>query len=352
MIRSAHLLCAIILIVTCFACVQQPSPGPNPPPGPTGVACDLVAKVQTLPSTFDPASFMTPTGGQNIDPKSQYALDLTRAFAIATPAFLNALCGLDGIYLDQRSCSNPTECFADSWGFRQPMKGGKRYIAVSEGLWSAMNSPSYHQYETDLLHGLSGWNDPYYSAANADGFDMTLLAALAHEMGHVRWYDILDKNHNQVPDFSQLCDGGFFVSWSSVTAPPQWRNLQTPALRRLQAVSYLHRSGVQTFQFDEALSRGSIKDAGSDLDKIYAPTAPWASFFASLSPDEDFVETYKFAVLTHSNTPLKSLPIVIPGSLTQPYRENVPVAYWKAVNAMDTSKAVLALKTHCVAGLI
>lgn len=34
--------------------------------------------------------------------------------------------------------------------------------------------------------------------------------------------------------------------------------------------------------------------AGDLLDQLYEPSGPWPDFFAAISPDEDFVETYKF----------------------------------------------------------
>src|SRR5262249_38896444 len=59
-----------------------------------------------------------------------------------------------------------------------------------------------------------------------------------------------------------------------------------------------HNAGSRIADIDNAPNAGK---AGQSLDKIYTPrdigSDQWASYFASLSPEEDFVETYKFRVL-------------------------------------------------------
>jgi hypothetical protein len=354
MIRSALLLCAGVIAAACFGCA--PPPKPTPVGTATGACPDgtpFLDHVRFVVSGYQPyPGFMDPPVDSNIKLTSQEASDLQAAFDLAPVAFQARLCGLDGIYLDPTACNAPTACIEASWGFRQPWAKGKRYIAVSTGLWSLMNRPRYDQFETDLLQILADSNAFSFKMASF-GFDMTLLAALAHEVGHVRWYDILDPDHKEAaPDFSRLCDGGFFLSWGNpLTPPPQWRQLQTPEVQRQQKFIYRHQSGPQTYEFDQAISSRQIEVAGDILQMFFGGTASWASYFASLSADEDFVETYKFAVLTHATTRLDHLPIIIQGT-SRNYPEDIPAAYWAAVNGSDTSKAALALKTHCVAGLI
>jgi hypothetical protein len=46
--------------------------------------------------------------------------------------------------------------------------------------------------------------------------------------------------------------------------------------------------------------------------------ACWASLFAAMSPDEDFIETYKFKVLTDGSggSPLTSATITVPHGMS------------------------------------
>ena len=76
-------------------------------------------------------------------------------------------------------------------------------------------------------------------------------------------------------------------------------------------------------------------DTSGDIG-IYPPNAPWASFFGAISPDEDFVETYKFYVMTQAG--LTSLPLQI---TNQPTRD-IPKDY------LGNLKPKLAGKVPCI----
>jgi hypothetical protein len=176
---------------------------------------------------------------------------------------------------------------------------------------------------------LLGWNAPYYESAIPDDFNPVLLAALAHELGHVKWYETFVSSPGGPHNFRQFCDGNFFDAWrggwSVVHVPPKWRELLTPAgRRRPNAVQDTHKDPPQTADIDRAIADNNFdgnSGAGALLDQIYKPDAPWANFFASTAPDEDFVETYKLKVLVNADNRLQSLQLVIP---TNPsYRKNV-----------------------------
>jgi hypothetical protein len=71
---------------------------------------------------------------------------------------------------------------------------------------------------------------------------------------------------------------------------------------------------------DNAIDHGHMTSALIDLEQLYQPAQPWATYFGAISPDEDFVETYKFYILTSAQPvpslnegPLTSLPIVLNG---------------------------------------
>jgi hypothetical protein len=335
MVRYALFLCTGVLAALCFA--GSPGTAFSQP-----VPCNFAAKVQLLPPGFDPSSGNPPPQGAPVG--QPYANDLNRAFAIAPPAFQTQLCGLDGVFIDQTVCSSWDACFGHSWGFRRRLGPG-RYIGISVMLWSGQ--PVYSRFESALFRDLLPLGTVAFANANpgADTFAMTLLAALAHEMGHVRWYDIIDPGRTGVQNFGALCGGSFFDAWAGGAArvhpSPPWRELLTMGARQAHPIPDAHQSPPQIPQIDAQVQAGHTLQAGDLLDWIYKPSAPWASFFAAISPDEDFVETYKFKVLTSAAPPLTSLPIQFPGTLGV-YNEDIPAAY------SQNLKPQLASKVNCI----
>jgi hypothetical protein len=136
------------------------------------------------------------------------------------------------------------------------------------------------------------------------------LAALAHEVAHIAW-------RVTVPfmDPTTFCGGNFFAqSWTTpIYWQPWWRHLLTPderkSLRSIGGLPDVHKNPPYIDQIDNP-GTGDPKQSIYDL---LAATQPWASIFSAMSPDEDFVETYKFKVLTTANPPLTSVSIKVPG---------------------------------------
>jgi hypothetical protein len=311
--------------------------------------CNFAAKVHFLApgASYDPRAFASPPQGAPVG--SPFAEDLNRAFAIAPVAFQARLCGLDGVFIDQTACASVQECIGRAWGFRQryPASGQGRYIGIPAALWQGR--PAYSEFANHILHALIPLDSAVYSRGNpgADTFAMTVLAVLAHELGHVRWYDIIDPGRVGAHNPYAFCGGNFFVSWAggapAISRQPIWRELMTHSRRQARrAAGELrdhHRTGGHVAQIDAAL--GTPPVAGDLLHELYVPAAPWPDFFAAISPDEDFVETYKFKVLTSAATPLTSLPIAIRGTAGV-YREDVPAAYFA------DRKPELAQKVGCI----
>jgi len=289
--------------------------------------CNFAAKVHflALGVAYDPSTRVPPPAGAPVG--QPFAADLNDAFAIAPPAFQVRLCGLDGVYIDQTACNSDAECLGRAWGFRQrnPTSGQGRYIGIPAALWNGR--PVYSELAERILHALIPLNSAHYSRANpgADTFAMTVLAALAHEYGHVRWYDVIDPGRVGAHSIGAFCGSQFFSGWATVSQQPNWRELQTYSHRQThpRAADH-HRTGGHVADVDAALGNPLV--AGDLLDQLYEPAAPWPDFFAAISPDEDFVESYKFKVLTTGATPLTSLPITIQGT-GGVYRENVPADY-------------------------
>jgi hypothetical protein len=66
-------------------------------------------------------------------------------------------------------------------------------------------------------------------------------------------------------------------------------------------------------RFDNPPGSGNYPDAVADLQAMYL-SGNWASLFATVSVDEDFIETYKLWILKNTNNlgPITSLHINIP----------------------------------------
>jgi hypothetical protein len=160
-----------------------------------------------------------------------------------------------------------------------------------------------------------GWGTPEFISAKPDDLDTVVLAALAHEVGHVRWYEkFVATPGSGVHDLKKFCSGNFFVGWQGgwgkVTKPGPWRGLENLSARKQDGYQK-HQNSPQTSDIDTAIVQGSFSNAGSFLAQIYAGNE-WPSFFGSITADEDFVEAYKLWVLTRATTPLTSLKLSIP----------------------------------------
>jgi hypothetical protein len=110
---------------------------------------------------------------------------------------------------------------------------------------------------------------------------MSVLAVLAHEFGHVYWFDSFVPNAGG-SFANNFCGGIFYPSgnWESsgVTVP---------------------RSGGNRFVFfGDTLpySRSHVPGLPGTLHNIHS-SGNWASALAAFSPTEDFVETFVLSVL-------------------------------------------------------
>jgi hypothetical protein len=348
--------------ILCFACAPPEAPIATPsaatvrsPALPTCDATPFLNKVSVLKIPFDPtavgANYSAPVPNGPVS--GAIAQDLGNAFCAAPDFFKQQLLGLTGIYINPTGCSqgNPNNCnipntqvIENSWGYRErpnQSRNAGRYIATSAGLWIQGNPAlSLHDYETKILSQLLRWTGPQYTAAVPDGPEVSVLAALAHEMGHVFWYDINARMPGQNYNPARFCGGHFFNNyWQNVNTPPRWRQFGTRQDRH-------GRGYVQIKDIDNAIASGDFSLAGSLLATgsssreigIYPANAPWASFFGAISPDEDFVETYKFYVLNQATPNLTSLLLQISDGVTK----DIPSDYQQGL------KQQLAGKISCI----
>jgi hypothetical protein len=361
MIRSALFLCAGIIITACFGCApaaQTPPPPPPPPVAATPTSCiaTFLGNVQILTAPFSPNPRLAAPQGTPITPKSPYWAGLNSAFTAASDAFQLQLCKLDRIYVNEAVCSNPDACPTpgDSWGWSQstPTLGKGRIVALSSGLWSyAAHKSPYADYETDVMQTVMPLSGAYYSNANVDNFSMVLLSALAHEMGHILWYEAVTPYPHGSGKYlapADFCGGKFFqTSWSLVTAPPRWRVLLTPTQRNhlwgKNNWPNMHKYSPHVRDIDNS---GNLPYKEAQILGLFAAVEPWASAFATVSPDEDFVETYRFKVLTSElKLPVTSVTITVPTSQYASSEANVARDY------SQNLKTDLTTKVGCVPDL-
>jgi hypothetical protein len=241
---------------------------------------------------------------------------------MAPPFFRGQLCALDGVFV---SADNR------SWGLRNRVTG-KRYIAVAADLWNgAAHAMSFRAFENRVLEPLlKGWKAPQHPVLTGPpDSERTILAALAHEYGHVLFYrtivPTLGGEANFDPNVDSFCDdglGNFFTGVLGAWATPITGEPPASRWRAFGDVVSLHKSDdIQTNTVRNAVPLPGNPDthgAGAKLSRIYdknstnPPLGRWAGFFAGFSPQEDFVETFKLFVLRRATTPLLSLPIKIP----------------------------------------
>jgi hypothetical protein len=378
MIRYALLLSAALLTALTFACAPPPPPFVAAAPPPPAPVCDVNNENSFVPSkvfmldiqqrAYDPTTFGDPPALAVANLPQNTVNDLTQAFKNAPLFFRQHLCNLNGVFIDPTACSGPDQCSSRSWGFRDPQTG-RMYIGLSLNfLWpNGGPAPNLTTYETTLLNwqlgsldsSLQSWGadgPPYFSSryANdpADTPAMTVLAALAHELGHVRWYTV------NVP-----VPGSFVYDWKYLMPCPNtnksffdesWDYPNPQALQQagywryavdLAPPSVTHADPPQN---NDIQAPGSVAALRYDVARLHNRNHPWASLQASLTPDHDFVETYVFDVLTHNGTVnpvvvpyVRSLLLTVPGV---GYAPDVPFDYFKN----PTRKAKFVRKVSCM----
>ena len=314
MIRSALLL---IIAVACFSCAPSPPP---PPSGPT-LAC-AIANVGTLPASFDPTSANgTPVSAGAAPPNIQ--ADILAAYNTAPPFFKDQLCRLTGIFVT----SGPR-----SWGYRN-INDGARYIAISTDLWSG-NPPgpiTLDEYENRVFGPPLSWPPPgphddptpTYGRVTPNNGTMTILAALAHEFGHLFWSDNLVSPRGTHPQSSRFCSKILTNYWTGNLQPAVWKKFEDTDPNPADITDDPNDPPppgdpgpreAKVLRMIDALKAGNIKKAHRILGRILAPSRPFPSLLGAFSADEQFVETFTLYTLLHATPPLTSAPLqVSPG---------------------------------------
>lgn len=358
----------IMIGLSLFACATPPAP---PRAGGVAALRMQVAAVCSLPTFLSKLHYLAQTsppfslpssGFQNappIDPAPvnnvNIIQDLTDAFNTAPDFFRNQLCNLTGVYIDRTGCTSydPSSCTGPDpsdrlWGFRAFDGSGNsagEFTGTWLGLWQKGvqgHAPVLSRFETARLQALLNWTlpatkPPAHDFADPDTAAMTVLAVLAHEVGHVFWYDVFvikpdgSPNPGGPADFNQFCSGTFYqptgAGQGSWLLPPtvsdeRWVSFGLPR-------NYHKADDVDMTKLGFDLDHGRFPDAGDLLHGIFSgiQNGRWASELAAFSTDEDFVETFQLFVLMHARTPLKHSRVKIVGTRSQPYFEDIPYTF-------------------------
>lgn len=220
-----------------------------------------------------------------------YSVGLFDAFKGAPSFFRRQLCVFDYVFIDPflsplgaqagRSSPGGWGFWADSDQQGQP----KNAIGLSARLWE--QQPDFASHETNINGAVRDRNPGRYRGEAAytlastvgtrtAGFDTTLLGILAHETGHILWRD--------QDVFRQR---GCYTSWERLS----------------------HRIAdngrFQGFGIFAARSKPRNRDS---VYNIYA-SGEWASLFGTVSPSEDFIESYKLHVLDLASPRLEVLRV-------------------------------------------
>jgi len=351
--------------------IAPPAPQPPAPPRVAAVICtpgDVNSFIQAIhvlepsynpntnPANYEPPYRHSSPFDRNLNP--DLTTDLENAFRSAPFTFQQNLCNLHGVYISPAACSNKstytrdgyrcnalstTSVMENAWGFRSFHVNaedlGNRYIAISARLWAdkAGNWTSralrFHEYQDMLLGKLADWRTAQHgphitTVADPDDPWMTVLAALTHEYGHVHWArtvlpgDVGDRDGpgGNVYKFSELtaCSTGtgafnFFTYWSynnnTNRLRPRFRWRKFKDRDTAGRVKIDHKDPPKIAQFE---SSGIALDTKSNLFvQLYQREQPWASYFGSLTADEDFIETYVLKVLSSTQPKLKKLPVTV-----------------------------------------
>jgi hypothetical protein len=324
MINLRELTLSVLSLVAALCCIQSAA---------AQLPCDITSKVVLLDKGFDPIKYGncdSPNCSSkspdkfysNIPPSAGNVADINSAFILAPSPFQSDLCTLDKVYID----TDPdVEHKPLVWGLRERARGGLTHVGINQQVLTALPANgAYTYYENFILNGLltsrlqvrrpinprnHDWPLPdfNYTSADEDTRAMAILAILAHEMGHVIWWERLLEN--------QQCNYIYFYRFSGWT-------------------DYKIGHGFHDFGKDVNLRTADPPDiyqvlrdlygqpphpipnlgmAARDLFQIYS--GEWASLFATVSLDEDFIETYKLWTLTQAQSPLKHLFVKFPSSI-------------------------------------
>jgi hypothetical protein len=349
---------AVLPALPYTAKLQTPACGSAAEPFPASRIVDLANA-----PFFDPAAYSAcgmAGDGRDCRPQrpllggqSQYATSIANAInQAAATALKNHLCSLNYIFVDNSIDSADQN--AGAWGMREveidPNTGKWNILGTHIGLRAGLLSGflgvlqgppgPFASYETAVVQYLLNppvsappppapqptplpldakrWVDSVsYTQGVADQGapnppTTAILGILAHEMGHVLWVSKLRSSDPAAPD--RVCNKpGFKKHFHSHAWADSGHKF---GFHRFGQIDYAHRPilGGNIVAIRGYLQNNDLEDARNYLADLYE-SGKWASLFATVSVDEDFVETYMLHQLNAGLIPLTSFLLRIPAAV-------------------------------------
>lgn len=261
-------------------------------------------KVQFVAPGFNPKSAVgaPPTSPPNLSQSVVQNIRQTfqTSFSIAPQFLQDLLCTLDGVYVDVNIGNR-------SWGYRDQRTFDKRYLALSLSLFdtsgTAESFAAYSTIRINEIFGLLPQQGFYFAPAMhhqtvVDGPEITVLAALAHEAGHIVWYDAMKPGGSYSYRF---CNAHFLDDWERIRPTDPWTNFGD-----LNPSYSEHKSAPGTDNVSVADIQAVLGNAGqltSILTALEGANSRWATPLGAFTPNEDLVETFQDVVLTYPRAP-------------------------------------------------
>ena len=340
---SRALILGVALIIGSPADAAQPKQPKCPAHFPSNISpCSeqdfekLICYMYTFdPAALDPTSgkpYSTPTcvGGANPEAVSKpYINLLTKAYHLAPSKVQAALCKLRQIFVTTRTSYGPPRDPIGVW--ESPDRGGNVWIAIPDYILD--NASSLDHAENGILGNLffpapsptttpyppyppypNGRSLPTFSPS-ATPAETEILAVLAHELGHIMLADtnaegtkFAGKPGSRPCDKpASACFDTYFLSGWDVSKFKQRRWI-VPG--HANANQYLSSPGFSDISKDVANGNDS-KATMDTYNGIYSRPA-FVSIFAAVSPEEDYVETYKYKTLAAAQGASLNLRISFP----------------------------------------
>ena len=265
---------------------------------------------------------------------------------------------MDYIYIDTQTSSSRPQV----WGLRERLHKNScqktqqaKHISISQQVWNSMTTTPYATYETSILNSLlnnpplplpsvtqwmgqlsyAAYPDPAPSPAPSTPNAIAVLAILAHEIGHILWWDKNVGNRTCVKASQSRFSN---YSWPSNQVAHGFHRLGQQDKQNRTTDRPDKDDVLLDFRYDNPPGSSNYPDAVADLQTMYL-SGNWASLFATVSVDEDFIETYKLWILTNINNlgPITSLHINIPS-----------LSAIDILSRFNNTKTKLYAKTHWI----
>jgi hypothetical protein len=274
-------------------------------------SCDPKALVCQTDQYYDPAQYNDDYSPPTCQPAADtYKKAVQSAFDAAPPGVKTEICKLKNIIVQ-------TAPNTYSWGFwenpfTKPKGQQKSYIGIRSDYFGFTLAQEEDATEKIVLQHT---NLSFSHKSTNDSAALGLLAVIAHEIGHILWH----RDNVYLPTSPLLqCYVDSFVG--PLAAPKSWKRdagLQQTLIRSWHPPPN-DATAPGNADYDNTVPNPIRRPPSNanQLSKIIEKG--FVTPFASISPEEDFVETYKLLAVA-SGTPKPTLTLEV----TQPGRASI-----------------------------